>query len=73
MESLEPNYLPARVFLARLSLDAGRLEGATRQLQEIQERQERYKHWGKNSLEQTFLNVDAAGLHAAIQERASAA
>ena len=73
VEALEPNYLPARVLLARLSLDAGQLEGATRQLQEIQERQERYKHWGKNSLEQAFLNVDAASLHAAIKERAPAA
>ena len=73
VEALEPNYLPARILLAWLSLDAGRLEGATRQLQEIQERQERYKHWGKNSLEQAFLNVDAASLHAAIKERASAA
>ena len=73
VEALEPNYLPARVLLARLSLDAGQLEGATRQLQEIQERQERYKHWGKNSLEQIFLNVDAASLHAAIKERARAA
>jgi O-antigen ligase/Tfp pilus assembly protein PilF len=72
VEALEPNYLPARVLLARLSLDAGQREGATRQLQEIQERQERYKHWGKNSLEQAFLNVDAAGLHAAIKERAPA-
>ncbi len=73
VEALEPNYLPARVLLARLSLDAGQLERATRQLQEIQERQERYKHWRKNSLEQAFLNVDAASLHAAIKERASAA
>jgi tetratricopeptide (TPR) repeat protein len=73
VEMLEPNYLPARALLARLSLDAGRIEGATRQLQEIQERQERYKHWGKNSLEQIFLNVDAASLHTAIKERAPAA
>jgi Tfp pilus assembly protein PilF len=73
VEALEPNYLPARILLAWLSLDAGRLEGATQQLQEIQERQERYKHWGKNSLEQAFLNVDAASLHAAIKKRASAA
>lgn len=73
VETLEPNYLPARVLLAQLSIDAGQLAGATRQLQEIHERQERYKHWGKNSLEQTFLNVDAASLHTAIKERASAA
>jgi tetratricopeptide (TPR) repeat protein len=73
VETLEPNYLPARVLLARLSIDAGQLAGATRQLHEIQERQERYKHWGKNSLEQTFLNVDAASLHTAIKERAPAA
>lgn len=73
VEMLEPNYLPARALLARLSLDAGRIEGATRQLQEIEERQERYKHWGKNSLEQTFLNVDATSLHTAIKERAPAA
>jgi Tfp pilus assembly protein PilF len=71
VEALEPNYLPARILLARLSLDAGRLEGATRQLQEIHERQERYKRWEKNSLEQTFLNVDTVSLHAAIKERAT--
>ena len=51
----------------------GGLKERQRQLQEIQERQERYKHWGKNSLEQIFLNVDAASLHTAIKERAPAA
>jgi tetratricopeptide (TPR) repeat protein len=71
VEKLEPNYLPARILLARLSLNAGRLEAATQQLQEIQERQERYKHWEKNSLEQTFLDVDTVGLHTAIRERAT--
>lgn len=71
-ESLEPNFLPARVLLARLWLDGGQLEEAKEQLREIQERQARYQPWQKNSLDQAFLNVDIAPLRRAVGETGSA-
>ncbi|MBI4001975.1 MAG: O-antigen ligase family protein, partial [Nitrospira defluvii] len=71
-ESLEPNFLPARVLLARLWVDEGQVDGAKDQLREIQERQARYKPWQKNSLDHAFLNVDVDPLRLAVGEMESA-
>ena len=65
-QSLEPNFLPARALLARLSVDAGQVDEARIQLHEIQARQAQFKQWSKNSLEQVFLNVEVAPLRAAV-------
>jgi hypothetical protein len=46
----------------RMYLDAGEAKAAAHQLHEIQERQERYRNWTKNNLEQAFLNVDMTSL-----------
>ena len=72
LEAFEPNFLPARVLLARLLLDSGRIEGANYQLHEIQQRQERFNRWQKNGLEQSFLDVDVTDLLAAVEERVAA-
>lgn len=71
-EELEPNFLPARVLLARLWFDGGKVDEARGQLREIQERQARYHPWPKNSLDHTFLNVDVAPLRATLGEGAAA-
>lgn len=71
-EALEPNFLPARVLLARMWFDGGQLGGAKDQLREIQERQARYQPWPKNSLDHAFLDVDLARLRAAIGGREAA-
>ncbi|MGH7164745.1 MAG: O-antigen ligase family protein [Nitrospiraceae bacterium] len=68
---LEPNFLPGREWLARRALDADRLEAAEREYQEIVARQKRYADWARDSVEERFLKVDAAGLRAAL-ERARA-
>lgn len=68
-ERLEPNFLPARAFLARLWMDQGHVDDAKNELQEIQSRQARYQQWSKTSIEQAFLNVDVAPLRAALHER----
>jgi len=62
VETLEPNFLPARALLARIFLEAGEVQAAAHQLHEIEERQDRYKNWTKNNLEQAFLNVDVTNL-----------
>ena len=68
-ERLEPNFLPARAFLARLWMDQGHVDDAKNELQEIQSRQARYQQWSKTSIDQAFLNVDVAPLRAALHER----
>jgi O-antigen ligase len=68
-EGLEPNFLPARALLARLWIDGGQVDAARNQLREIQARQAQFKQWSKNSLDQTFLNVDVVPLRAAIGEK----
>lgn len=68
-ERLEPNFLPARALLARLWVEAGRIDDARRQLREIQVRQARYQQWNKNSIERAFLRVDVAPLRAAVEEK----
>lgn len=66
---LEPNFLPARALLARLWMDQGLVDEAKHELQEIQSRQDRFKQWSKNSIDQAFLNVDVAPLRAALHEK----
>ncbi|MBS0169390.1 MAG: O-antigen ligase family protein [Nitrospira sp.] len=68
-ERLEPNFLPARALLARLWMDQGQVDEARHQLQEIQLRQDRYRQWNKNGLDQAFLNVDVAALRAALHDK----
>jgi O-antigen ligase len=72
VEMLEPNFLPARALLAKLFLDEGQVNEAMNELQEIHARQERYKEWRKNGLEQRFLNVDVTSLRAAVEEKEKA-
>jgi tetratricopeptide (TPR) repeat protein len=71
-EALEPNFLPARLLLARMWFEGGQVDGAKDQLREIQERQARYQSWPKNSLDHAFLDVDLARLRAAIGGREAA-
>ncbi|MCW5797468.1 MAG: O-antigen ligase family protein [Nitrospira sp.] len=68
-EQLEPNFLPARALLARLWVDAGHIDDARRELQEIQVRQARYEQWSKNTIDRAFLNVDVAPLRAAVEAK----
>ncbi|TLY27599.1 MAG: hypothetical protein E6K63_10515 [Nitrospirae bacterium] len=59
---IEPNFLPGRQWLAQLYLDSQRIEEATREYQEIIERQHRYAGWNKDSHEERFLKADATAL-----------
>jgi len=68
-ERLEPNFLPARAFLARVWMDQGHVNEAEQELQEIELRQDRYKQWSKNSIDQAFLNVDVVPLRAAMRDK----
>lgn len=63
---LEPNFLPAREWLARLSLRQGRYEDAMQEYLEIIERQRRYSASPKSLLEQRFLKADAVSLWTAL-------
>ena len=69
VERLEPNFLPARIFMAQLALEENRIEEVKNQLREIQERQARYQHWQKNALEQLFLDVDVEPIRVAIDKK----
>jgi len=59
---IEPNFLQGRQWLAQLYLDSQRIEEATREYQEIIERQHRYAGWNKDSHEERFLKADATAL-----------
>jgi len=59
---IEPNFLQGRQWLAQLYLDSQRIEEATREYQEIIERQQRYAGWNKDSHEERFLKADATAL-----------
>jgi O-antigen ligase/Tfp pilus assembly protein PilF len=71
-QMLEPNFLPARALLVRLFLEEGQMSEARNELQEIQARQERYKGWLKNGLEQRFLTVDVTSMRAAVEKKEKA-
>lgn len=64
--SFEPNFLPARVHLAELSLKAGRKETAASEYEEILKIKERYKGRVLNSLERQFLEVEHEHLNRAL-------
>jgi tetratricopeptide (TPR) repeat protein len=64
--SFEPNFLPARVHLAELSLHAGRKENAMSEYVEILKIKERYKGRVLNSLERQFLEVEYEHLNRAL-------
>ncbi|MEB2338089.1 MAG: O-antigen ligase family protein [Nitrospirales bacterium] len=65
-QELEPNFLPARAFLARMWAKEGRMEEAGQQLREIHGRQVRYQSVRKDSLDQAFLSVDVNLLRPAV-------
>jgi tetratricopeptide (TPR) repeat protein len=63
---IEPNFLPARVWLAKRYVQSGRLDLAEREYREVLERQQRYASWSKSSLEARFLTADPKELAALI-------
>ena len=68
-EQLEPNFLPAREWLARAYVAMGSTtdrEMATREVGEILERQRRYEAVSKDTLESVYLSVDALKLKTEI-------
>jgi tetratricopeptide (TPR) repeat protein len=63
---LEPNFLRAREWIARLHLGRGELSRAQAEFTEIKERQERYRQFATSLLEKEFLVADSEALGAAI-------
>jgi tetratricopeptide (TPR) repeat protein len=63
---IEPNFLPAREWLARRYLKSGRRDAAKQQYQEILRRQHDYADRPKDPLEERYLTVDAAALAAEL-------
>jgi tetratricopeptide (TPR) repeat protein len=68
---IEPNFLPAREWLAWRYLDSGRLGAASREYREIVERQQRFADRTKTPLEERFLSANARALGAEL-DRAGA-
>jgi len=64
---IEPNFLQGRQWLVKLYLESQRIEEATREYQEIIERQQRYAGWNKDSHEERFLKADATALAAELK------
>jgi hypothetical protein len=64
---IEPNFLPGRVWLARVYWEEGQKSLAQAEYREILERQNRYRDWKKSPLENEFLTADATTLAAASQ------
>lgn len=56
--SVEPNFLPARVYLAELSLKMGRRDVAAMEYAESRKIQERYRERALDALERQYLEVD---------------
>jgi len=72
-EQLEPNFLPAREWLARAYVASGSTtdrELANREVGEILERQRRYEAVPKDTLESAYLSVDVLKLKTEL-DRAS--
>jgi O-antigen ligase len=72
VETMEPNFLPARALLARLALESDHIEEVKDQLQEIQARQAQYLHWQKNGLEHLYLDVDVEPIRVALKNKEAA-
>lgn len=66
---IEPNFLPARVWLAKRYAESGRVDLAEHEYREVVERQRRYASWNKSSLEAQFLTVDPKELAAYLDTR----
>ncbi|HJT19325.1 MAG TPA: O-antigen ligase family protein [Nitrospira sp.] len=72
VETMEPNFLPARALLARLALESDQFDEVKDQLHEIQARQAQYLHWQKNTLEQLYLDVDVEPILVALKKKEAA-
>lgn len=70
--SIEPNFLPAREWLARRYLETNRREQAKREYEEILARQHRYAYLSKDDLEASFLTADVGSLAAALDKDSGA-
>lgn len=66
---MEPNFLPARAWLAKRYAQSGRADLAEHEYREIVERQQRYAGWNKSSLESQFLTVDPKELASFLDVR----
>lgn len=64
--SYEPNFLPARLQLAELSLATGEKNVAVSEYDEIRKVQERFRGRSLNSLEQPYLEVEPEPLRQAL-------
>lgn len=64
--SIEPNYLPARVLLANLSLQAGDWKAAQSEFESIRAIKRRYERRTLSVLERQFLEVDLYPLERAL-------
>ncbi|MGH7255086.1 MAG: O-antigen ligase family protein, partial [Nitrospirales bacterium] len=68
--ALEPNFLPARLWLAERYLGTGRVEEARTQFGQILQRHRRYAEAPKNSIEERYLAVDVSTVEATLQRMA---
>lgn len=66
--TVEPNFLPGRVWLVRCYLNAGQRDAAIREYSEILERYNRYAHRPQSPMEKQFLNVDFRELEASLEK-----
>ena len=64
--AVEPNFLPARMRLAELSLKDGDLKGAQSEFDEIVTIKKKYEGWALNDLERQFVDVDLYPLGRAL-------
>jgi Tfp pilus assembly protein PilF len=62
----EPNFLPARVRLAELSLNSGDVKGARSEIDAIVAVKKKYEGWAVSALEHQFLDVDLSPLERAL-------
>lgn len=62
----EPNFLPARVRLAELSLNSGDVKGARSEIDAIVAVKKKFEGWAVSALERQFLDVDPSPLERAL-------
>jgi Tfp pilus assembly protein PilF len=65
----EPNYLPAHLRLAEMSLREGDVKDARAELDTIMAVQRRYQRRTMTDLERQFLDVDSAALERSLSGR----